>query len=304
MSNVGVLLGGLLETSEAGAVLSPTLSCLLEKILVKVISGDRFWVGKESSGFSDEQMDSLANVKLSSLICANIPLTTPVQPNAFLMADNGLNAGLDCDSIPELDIDAWINHQVEISEDEEQEMNEAIKTATDRLVEFRRYEYDLFNDNFIAAKGSGLSALNAVSKPSVRVLNAMNESTLFELVTYEFMRHPNLAPLVNLGHVTPRKKRAADIVGNTFHTSSVNLPVNSRIKSSLNSIPQNRIYYKSTKTVVDASGLSSSTKTSSSSNSFSNNLPKPLTFEVSTKEITGPTCDPSEQAYDCSEYSR
>jgi len=303
--NVGALLGGLLQTSESGAVLSKTLSCLVEKILQKVISGDRFWVEKKSSGFTDEQMTSLAKVKLSSLICANLPRVKPVQPNAFLMADYGLNAPLDCDTIPELDIKAWVNNQVQISESEEEEISQAIRTATDRLIEFRRYEYDLFNDNFIAAKGSGLSALNAVTKPSVGVLNAMNESILFELVTYEFMRHPNLAPLVNVGHATPRKKRAADIVGNSFHTSSVNLPLNSRIKSSLNSIPQNRIYYKSTKTVVDASGLSSSTKTSSSSpNSFSNDLPKPLTFEVSTKLITGPTCDPSEQAYDCSEFSR
>ena len=84
--------------------------------------------------------------------------------------------------------------------------------------------------------------MNAVTKPSVGVLNAMNESILFELVTYEFMRHPNLAPLVNVGHATPRKKRAADIVGNSFHTSSVNLPLNSRIKSSLNSIPQALIF--------------------------------------------------------------
>ena len=98
---------------------------------------------------------------------------------------------------------------MDLSEDEE--VAEAIAAANNRLLEFRRYEYDLFQDNFISANGNGQSAHSAVARPNIPVQNALNASILFELVTYEFLRRPKLSVMI-YDVTTPRriKRQAAD----------------------------------------------------------------------------------------------
>jgi peroxidase len=305
------LIGGLLEEKEDGAVLSPTLSCAFERVLSKVISGDRFWFSKSTSGLTKAQIANLQTIKLTSLICANMPYTTAVQPNAFLETDAdgaGLNSPVLCTNTPALDLDLWIEDDLGEDLAEDAEVAEAITAAKDRLLEFRRYEYDLFNDNFVAARGNGLSGLSAVTKPSIQVLNAMNTSTLFELVTYEFLRRPKLSLMIH-NKATPRRikrhvgihhhggiKRPVGILNKVYHVTPINIDFDNKIMTSLETDPEAKIYYKT-----------GSTKRILSSHEFEEQAYKdgPLTFEISTREVNGEgQCDPTEKLEDCSEFQR
>ena len=77
-----------------------------------MISGDRFWYSKPSSGFTPDQILNLDSMKLSSLLCANLPYIKSIQPNSFLEEDTGLNSEVLCDNFPELDLYLWINEAI------------------------------------------------------------------------------------------------------------------------------------------------------------------------------------------------
>ena len=230
----------------------------------KIISGDRFWFSKaETAGFTEAQTNNLKDIRFSSIICANMPFVNKIQPNAFVDADAGLNHPVHCSNLPVLDIDFWYDDNIDENISEDAEVSEAINAAKNRLLEFRRYEYDLFKDNFVTARGTGLSGLGAVNKPSIQVLNAMNTSVLFELVTYEFLRRPKLSLMI-YNKATPRRikrsfgiTRPTGILNKVYHVTPINVDFDNKIKTSIENVPQTKIYYKSvsTKRIIDSTSF-------------------------------------------------
>ena len=234
------------------------------QVMLKVISGDRFWFSKtETAGFTEAQTNNLKDIRFSSIICANMPYVTAIQPNAFAEADDGLNNPVLCSNLPEIDLDLWYEDNFDEILSEDAEVSEAIDAAKNRLLEFRRYEYDLFNDNFVTARGSGLSGLAAVTKPSIQVLNAMNTSKLFELVTYEFLRRPKLSLMI-YNKATPRRikrsvgfTRPTGILNKVYHVTPINVDFDNKIRTSFEEVPQAKIYYKSvsTKRIIESTSF-------------------------------------------------
>ena len=101
---------------------------------------------------------------------------------------------------------------------------------------------------------SSSRASGSVLKPSIKVMNKVNDSALFELVTYEFLRSPSLEPLVKakLGAASAlsrrkRSPRTFDIIIEDVDSNGLNNVVfNSIVKSSLKSLPHDRNFYRLT----------------------------------------------------------
>ena len=60
-----------------------------------------------------------------------------VQPSAFMLADDSLNADLSCDSIHRLNLEHWSSSDHEMDNDEEEEIEFALIAATENLLQFR-----------------------------------------------------------------------------------------------------------------------------------------------------------------------
>lgn len=94
----------------AGALLGPTLTCLLGRQFHYLRRGDRFWYENDlpPSSLSAAQLHAVRRASLARLLCDNAGLEA-VQPSAFLAPDRFLNLAAACDGevIPRVPLDAW-----------------------------------------------------------------------------------------------------------------------------------------------------------------------------------------------------
>ena len=259
-------------------------------MLYKILQGDSYWYTKESpQGFRRDQIETLRQVTLATLLCENIPSLTSIQPSAFLLPNDNLNHQIPCGSVPRLDLNRWVNHENELDFNEEKEIEAALAAAADNLLRFRKFEYSLFEDNWIAPELSSMRAEGSVTRPSVMVQNKANDSILFEYVTYEFLRRPHLASLVKHQIAPRRKKRTPhtfDIVVRDFYDQS-NTVLNNRIKTMLESLPQGHAFY---------------TTVSVKNTPVINSISTPET--TATQIVTMGKCVPSEAKQKCDPSSK
>nr|CAD7432777.1 unnamed protein product [Timema monikensis] len=97
LEDVDLLVGGSLETPVYGAVLGPTLVCVLAHQFAKVRNSDRFWYENDipPSSFNREELEELRKVTLAGLLCDNTPGLQDVQSQAFVQEDPYLGTRLD-----------------------------------------------------------------------------------------------------------------------------------------------------------------------------------------------------------------
>jgi len=259
------LLGVLSEDSQWGAVLSASLSCLFNNMLLKVIGGDRFWYSKPGV-FTRDQLDSVQSVYLSTLLCENVEKLRKVQPSAFMLADDALNHEMKCEDLPKLELEHWSSEERVINTDEEGQIEFALIAATENLLQFRKFEYSLYQDNYVAPRRSSQQAEASVTRPSIMAMNKMNNSALFEYVTYEFMKRPQLAklltPTITTSGRRKRSPRTFDIV--TYTPYRPNRVYVERVQNKLDTMPSNNHFY-TTVTVTRASDSQSNSFPKSSS---------------------------------------
>ena len=263
-----------------------------------MIKGDSFWYSKESTnGFKRHQIEALKSTTLSALVCANLPALAAVQPAAFLVPDENLNSLLPCASLPGLDLDHWASDDYDLEDDEMDEVEFAVAVATNKLLEFRRFEYSLYEENYVAPMMSSARASGSVLKPSIKVMNKVNDSTLFEFVTYEFLRSPKLETLVKSNSNPSRRKRSPrtfDIIIKDFSPNGINNVVfNSMVKSTLKGMPHSENFYK-TPQLNGQKVISSQTSAPGPSNSVSS-------FPSRSEDGK---CMPSEDTHPCRKYSQ
>ncbi|KAF0298779.1 Thyroid peroxidase [Amphibalanus amphitrite] len=108
LADVDLYVGGLLETPLEGALVGPTLACLMANQFQTLRRGDRFWYenGDERHSFTPGQLRELRKVTLSKVICDNSALAT-IQPDIMFKPDDTSNQRVKCRHLPALDLRLW-----------------------------------------------------------------------------------------------------------------------------------------------------------------------------------------------------
>ena len=99
---IDLWVGGLAEKRLEGSNLGPTFACIIGKTFADLRDGDRFFW--ENPGvFTEDQRNSLSNIRFSKVICDNADDITSIIPSAF---ETGQEEQ-DCESLPNLDFNLW-----------------------------------------------------------------------------------------------------------------------------------------------------------------------------------------------------
>ncbi|XP_047481343.1 chorion peroxidase-like isoform X2 [Penaeus chinensis] len=99
---------GLGEKPVPDGLLGPTFTCIIAHQFARLKRGDRFWYENRNQPkpFTEDQLDSLREITLSSVICQNTILEH-LQPNSFFSANAPSNRPRPCASYPVLKAELW-----------------------------------------------------------------------------------------------------------------------------------------------------------------------------------------------------
>lgn len=109
VKDIDLFVGGLHETPDNGALVGPTVACILEKQFRDLKKGDRFYYenGPAPTSFTSNQLDQIRRTSMANVICRNFAVNS-VQPNAFKMAYAELdNTRTNCRNIRDIDFSQW-----------------------------------------------------------------------------------------------------------------------------------------------------------------------------------------------------
>ena len=99
---IDLWVGGLAEKVAQGSNLGPTFSCIIGTTFGNLRDGDRFYY--ENPGvFTEDQRNSLSNVKFSKVICDNADDITTIVPRAFEIGQQKQS----CASLSSLNLKLW-----------------------------------------------------------------------------------------------------------------------------------------------------------------------------------------------------
>lgn len=106
--------GAMGERPKVGAMLGPTLICLIGDQFARLRRSDRFFYeeGNQSSTFSEQQLAEIRKTSLARILCDNSDDIRLIQPLAFVKP-SFLNQRVPCAStaIPFVDLRAWFNER-------------------------------------------------------------------------------------------------------------------------------------------------------------------------------------------------
>uniref|UniRef100_A0A8D8Z3T8 Peroxidasin n=1 Tax=Cacopsylla melanoneura TaxID=428564 RepID=A0A8D8Z3T8_9HEMI len=189
IDSVDLLIGGLLENSEPGSALGNTFSCLLARQFSVLKDSDRFWYENDlpPTSFSIDQLNSIRQISLSSILCENIPSVETVQPKAFLQSDAYLNAPIRCSHLSRLNLTHWqSSSQSTLPIVTKEVIDEALQRARADLRERQTLEHNSFRISVDPGSPSGIAA--AFSKPTAEALRVSNNSIFYEYATRELVK--------------------------------------------------------------------------------------------------------------------
>ena len=111
VGDVDLFSGALAERPLKGAIVGPTLGCILAHQFSALRKSDRFWYENDvpPSSFTKEQLQEIRKTTLSGLICANMERSQSMPPKAFLGTDSFLNSPIPCSLIPSMSLTPWIS---------------------------------------------------------------------------------------------------------------------------------------------------------------------------------------------------
>ncbi|XP_068627109.1 peroxidase-like [Battus philenor] len=108
VEDVDLMAAILVEYPMRGAVMGPTLACIMIDQLQRWRRADRFWYENpvHPGTFTPEQLYEIRKVTMARIICDNGDSVDAVQPRAFVLPGHG-NEIVNCSYIPSPNIEAW-----------------------------------------------------------------------------------------------------------------------------------------------------------------------------------------------------
>lgn len=109
VDDIDLFTGGISEFPLDGAQVGPTFACIIGRQFYQLRAGDRYWF-ESSMGpqtFSIAQLESIKQVTLARILCANSDNIQTIQLSALNLPHPVLNPRVLCASIPDLDITLW-----------------------------------------------------------------------------------------------------------------------------------------------------------------------------------------------------
>uniref|UniRef100_A0A0K0DQW8 Animal hem peroxidase n=1 Tax=Angiostrongylus cantonensis TaxID=6313 RepID=A0A0K0DQW8_ANGCA len=100
----------LLAVVVIGALVGPTLACIIGEQMQRLKKCDRFYyeTADPSVKFTPGQLAEIRKTTFAKMICSNSQYARRIQPNVFLMADDLTNAPTSCSELPDTDLFEWI----------------------------------------------------------------------------------------------------------------------------------------------------------------------------------------------------
>ncbi|KAF8371080.1 hypothetical protein PRIPAC_77509, partial [Pristionchus pacificus] len=111
VDDIDLFPGIMSETPKKGALLGPTLGCLIGEQMQRLKKCDRFFYESDSENirFTEAQLAEIRQTSMAKMLCANSYWASKIQPNVFLMADELTNAPVSCSDLPDVDVTEWID---------------------------------------------------------------------------------------------------------------------------------------------------------------------------------------------------
>ncbi|KAL1488619.1 hypothetical protein ABEB36_014422 [Hypothenemus hampei] len=186
--NIDLLAGVMLESPIPGAIVGPTLNCLLQEQFILLKNSDRFWYENDlpPSSLTTAQLKEIKKVTLAGLLCINTDDLGKIQSRAFVVTDKFLNDRIPCDHFVLPQLEEWVEMDPVVDIGEELLMD-ALSKAEEKLLERRKMEYHVWSTvGGIDPKSShGIAA--SFSKANKQALKVANASLLLELTSREIL---------------------------------------------------------------------------------------------------------------------
>ncbi|GMS82591.1 hypothetical protein PENTCL1PPCAC_4765 [Pristionchus entomophagus] len=109
VDDIDIFPGLLSELPIKGALMPPTMACIIAEQFERLKKCDRFYYENDLpyTKFSQEQLNEIRKVTLGSILCANARSMIKVQPDVFIMPDELTNAQVPCRDFAKLDLKPW-----------------------------------------------------------------------------------------------------------------------------------------------------------------------------------------------------
>ncbi|CAG9541076.1 unnamed protein product [Cercopithifilaria johnstoni] len=105
--NIDLWVGLILERRLAGALVGPTIGCILGDQFRRLRTGDRFWYENEGV-FTPLQLQQIRKATLAAVLCNNGDHIDRIQRDVFeYRGDRSIKFYEDCEQIPQINLNVW-----------------------------------------------------------------------------------------------------------------------------------------------------------------------------------------------------
>ncbi|XGW26160.1 hypothetical protein V3C99_007066 [Haemonchus contortus] len=113
VDDIDLFPGIMSERSMKGALVGPTLACIIGEQMQRLKKCDRFYYENSDPAirFTPDQLAEIRKTTFAKIICENSQFARKIQPNVFLMADELTNAPTSCSELPDTDLFEWLDRE-------------------------------------------------------------------------------------------------------------------------------------------------------------------------------------------------